>query len=76
MDFILIPPGAFTMGSPANEPKRTADEAGHPVEITKHFHIGRYEVTQQQYEAVMETNPSFFSQQGEGKGRGSTGRYQ
>jgi formylglycine-generating enzyme required for sulfatase activity len=35
-------------------------ETAHPVRITKLFELGKYEVTQHQYELVMGTNPSQF----------------
>src|SRR5262245_51707107 len=59
-----IAQGAFLMGSPAQKTKtsrRNADE--HPqrrVLITKPFEMGKYEVTQDQWQAVMNSNPSSF----------------
>ena len=58
MKFVLIPPGQFVMGSPAWEKGRVRDEEQHMVTITKPFYMGIYEVTQEQYEAVMGYNPS------------------
>lgn len=53
--FALIQPGTFTMGnSPSTEP------FAHRVTLTKPYYIGKYEVTQQQWERVMGTNPSTF----------------
>ena len=64
MKFAWIPPGAFLMGSPANEPKREdyagADETQHGVTLTKGFHLGIYQVTQAKWQAVMDGNPSHF----------------
>ena len=64
-----IPAGTFTMGSPESEPGREpyedADETQHSVTLTKGFYMGKYEVTQEQYEAVMGANPSYF--QGESR---------
>jgi formylglycine-generating enzyme required for sulfatase activity len=60
MECILIPPGTYQMGSPAGEAGRSGDEQLHEVEITKPFYLGKYEVTQEQYEALMGTNPSKF----------------
>jgi formylglycine-generating enzyme required for sulfatase activity len=48
------------MGSPANEPNRDNIETRHQVTLTNGFYMGKYPVTQAQYEAVMETNPSKF----------------
>jgi formylglycine-generating enzyme required for sulfatase activity len=62
MELVLIPAGEFLMGSPDNEKVRT--EGGtpqHRVKITKVFYLGKYEVTQAQWRAVMGTSPSFFT---------------
>ena len=57
----LIPPGSFVMGSPTTEPGRTAvSEVQHPVAITKPFYIGVFEITQKQYQNVMNAKPSLF----------------
>jgi formylglycine-generating enzyme required for sulfatase activity len=48
-----IPAGTFTMGSPANELGRDADEAEHSVTLTKDYYIGVFEVTQKQWQQVM-----------------------
>ncbi|MDP8242571.1 MAG: formylglycine-generating enzyme family protein [Candidatus Hinthialibacter antarcticus] len=58
----LIPAGAFTMGSPSNESGRYSDEGPqHQVTLTNGFYMGKYEVTQAQWSAVMGSNPSSFS---------------
>ena len=61
----LIPAGTFTMGSPSSEDER-ADSEGpqHKVTISKPFYMGKYEVTQQQWEDVMGSNPSRFKNAG------------
>ena len=53
MDMIFCPPGTFTMGSPTNETGRGADETQHQVTLTNGFYLGKYEVTQAQYETVI-----------------------
>jgi len=60
MDFVWIPPGEFMMGSPTNEVERSDNETQHRVTITKGFWMGKFEVTQKQYTAVMGMNPSKY----------------
>jgi formylglycine-generating enzyme required for sulfatase activity len=60
MKFKLIPAGSFLMGSPDNEKGREKDEVQHKVTLTQPFYLGIYEVTQEQYEKVMGSNPSKF----------------
>ncbi len=62
MKLTLIPAGKFMMGSPAAEAERDDEELAHEVEITKPFYMGIHEVTQGQYEKVMNKNTSFFRQ--------------
>jgi formylglycine-generating enzyme required for sulfatase activity len=56
----LIAAGTFMMGSPPSEPDRADNETQHRVRISKPFYLGVYEVTQGQYEKLMEANPSNF----------------
>jgi len=66
MSFVRIPAGEFMMGSPPKEPGRDRDEGpAHRVQISRAFYLGRYEVTQGQWAAVMGNNPSEFKQCGE-----------
>ena len=53
-----IPAGTFTMGSPETETGRPSGnvELQHQVTLTKGFYMGIYEVTQEQYAAVMSGN--------------------
>ena len=60
LDMIWIKPGTFIMGSPKDELGRDSGEKQHEVTLTQGYWLGRYEVTQAQYEAVMGTNPSHF----------------
>jgi formylglycine-generating enzyme required for sulfatase activity len=58
LEMLLIPAGKFKMGSPASEKNRFDNETQHEVTLTKPFYLGKHEVTQEQYEAVMGKNPS------------------
>ncbi|MBO4544775.1 MAG: SUMF1/EgtB/PvdO family nonheme iron enzyme, partial [Verrucomicrobia bacterium] len=60
LDLIWINPGTFTMGSPEDELGRFSDEAQHEVTLTKGYWLGKYEITQAQYKAIMKANPSSF----------------
>jgi formylglycine-generating enzyme required for sulfatase activity len=60
IEFVYIRPGTFMMGSPEAETGRNNDERQHRVTLTKGFWLGKYEVTQAQWEAVMGSNPSQF----------------
>jgi eukaryotic-like serine/threonine-protein kinase len=60
LEMVQIPGGTFTMGSPNEEAKRDKDESPqHQVTVTGFF-MGKYEVTQAQYQAIMDKNPSSF----------------
>ncbi len=61
LEMVLIPAGTFTMGSPSDERGRHSNEGPqHEVTISQNFYMGKYEVTQAQWEAVMGSNPSYF----------------
>jgi formylglycine-generating enzyme required for sulfatase activity len=59
MKFAWIPAGTFMMGSPKSEEGRKSNETSHKVTITKGFYLGKYTVTQEQWEEVMRDNPSY-----------------
>jgi formylglycine-generating enzyme required for sulfatase activity len=61
---VWIEPGTFMMGSPLTEPQSWEAEIPHQVTLTQGFYIGKYEVTQGQYKAVMGYNPSWFNNEG------------
>jgi len=75
MIFNLIPHGTFTMGSPDGESEypigsgetpnaeeyRDSDETAHLVTLTNSFFMQTTEVTQGQWDSVMESNPAHFS---------------
>ena len=61
MEFVLIPAGSFTMGADKNfEDASDHETPRHPVTISRAFYMGKYEVTQAQWVAVMGQNPSKF----------------
>jgi formylglycine-generating enzyme required for sulfatase activity len=62
MKLALVPAGTFPMGSALGEKDRCDDEGPqHEVTITRPFYMGVYSVTQEQYQAVMGKNPSYFT---------------
>ena len=66
MKLVLIPAGEFLMGSPDSyTDARCNEKPQHRVSITKPFYFGIYPVTQEQYDRVMGTNPSYFSNPGD-----------
>ena len=58
LEMVLIPAGKFMMGSTTKEKNRSANENQHEVILTKPFYMGKYEVTQEEWETVMGDNPS------------------
>jgi formylglycine-generating enzyme required for sulfatase activity len=61
LELVLIPAGEFLMGSPGSDGVASGDEKPqHRVRITKPFYLGKYLVTQEQWEAVMGSNPGHF----------------
>ena len=61
MAFVWIPPGEFQMGSPESEEGRLDREGPlHEVRISRGFWLGKFEVTQGEWEAVMGSNPSEY----------------
>ena len=69
MELTPIPAGKFIMGSPEDQRPKAIDhpeEEGpqHEVEIARPFYLGVYEVTQAQYEKVMDANPSWHTREG------------
>ena len=59
LEMVLIPAGEFLMGSP-DSGADSDEKPQHRVRITKPFYFGKYLVTQEQWQAVMESNPSHF----------------
>ena len=58
--FAYIQGGVFAMGSPGNEVQRDTDEGPQRQVTVSSFYMGKYEVTQAEYESVMGGNPSIF----------------
>jgi formylglycine-generating enzyme required for sulfatase activity len=62
IEMVLIPPGTFNMGCSASSQYACINDESpvHSVTTTSAFYIGRYEVTQAQWQARMGSNPSYF----------------
>jgi len=61
MKLALIPAGKFMMGTPDGEKNRPPSESPqHEVTISSPVFMGVYEITQEQYEQIIGTNPSEF----------------
>ena len=61
MELLWVHPGTFTMGSPLTEADRGSDENQTQVNITKGYFLGKFEVTQDQYETVMTGNDAGYN---------------
>ncbi|NCR11501.1 MAG: SUMF1/EgtB/PvdO family nonheme iron enzyme [Microcystis aeruginosa SX13-11] len=60
LEMVSLPAGEFLMGSPdSDSDAKSWEKPQHQVKVNS-FAIGKYPVTQAQYEAVMGTNPSHF----------------
>ena len=64
LEMKLVRGGEFQMGSPTNEAGRRLDEKSHRVKLTELFLLGKYEVTQEEYQKLMKVNPSSHSETG------------
>ncbi|MCK5522289.1 MAG: tetratricopeptide repeat protein [Thiomargarita sp.] len=60
LEMVYIPGGTFTMGSPENEERRYGDESPQHQVTVQPFFMAKYPVTQAQWQAVMDNNPSRF----------------
>ena len=60
MELVYIKPGTFVMGGESKTDGRfeCVEVPKHEVTLTKGFYLGKYEVTQAQYQAIMGSNPS------------------
>ena len=59
MQFVLLGPGTFQMGTPPGEAEREEQELQHEVSLSP-FYMSRYEVTQAEWQRVTGHNPSRF----------------
>jgi formylglycine-generating enzyme required for sulfatase activity len=61
MEFLLVPPGTFVMGSDSADPEAVAEEMpAHSVTLTRPFYLGTTEVTQAQWFSMTGSSPSYF----------------
>ena len=68
MKLVLIPPGEFMMGSPDSDTEAAGEEKPqHRVRISQLFYLGKYLVTQEEYQRVAGANPSEFAATGSQK---------
>ena len=60
MELVYIRPGTFVMGGASGTDGRfqCVELPKHKVTLTRGFYLGKYEVTQAQYQAIMNSNPS------------------
>ena len=63
IELIWCEPGSFMMGSPESEEGRGGDETLHKVTLTRGFFLGKKEVTQEQWQEIMNKNPSHYKGQ-------------
>lgn len=69
-EMVLVGGGAFLMGSPEGESRRSTDEVECQVTLPD-FYWGKFVVTQQRFKEVADSNPSHF--QGDGSAGGERG---
>ena len=61
IDMVRVGAGTFTMGAtPEMENSEYNEKPTHQVTLTKDYYIGKYEVSQALWKAVMGKNPSYF----------------
>jgi len=65
MEFVLVEEGEFMMGAvPRDEHAGDKEKPQHKVRITSPFYIGKYPVTQEEWQKLMGKNPSKFQEAG------------
>ena len=60
LEMVLIPSGSFTMGAPEGELESRDNERPQHLVTVPQFFMGKYPVTQAQYQAIIGKNPSNF----------------
>ncbi|QYX30892.1 bifunctional serine/threonine-protein kinase/formylglycine-generating enzyme family protein [Sphaerospermopsis torques-reginae] len=60
LEMVEIPGGTFLMGSPESEAQRDSDESPQRQVTVPSFFMGKYQLTQKQYQAIIGNNPSNF----------------
>ncbi len=65
LELVQIKAGTFLMGSSDSDREgKDNEKPQHPVTISKDFLMGKFPVTQEQYQRIMGENPSAFSAKG------------
>ncbi|MGL5871049.1 MAG: SUMF1/EgtB/PvdO family nonheme iron enzyme [Xenococcaceae cyanobacterium] len=67
IDLVVIPGGKFLMGSPNKEAERGSEEDPQHEVTVPTFLLGKYLVTQAQWQALMKNNPSRFEKDGKNR---------
>jgi hypothetical protein len=67
MAFCWCPPGTFQMGSPTSEPNRGDDEGPVQVTLSQGFWLGKFEVTQEEFQRLTGELKGTFTSTGFGK---------
>ncbi len=61
MELVLVPAGSFWMGGGGGKPGKKQ------VTVAEDFYLGVYPVTQEQWQTLMGSNPTYFSRTGNGR---------
>ena len=72
IEMLLVPPGIFQMGCIMGSDSYGCygqEQPVHSVTLTNAYYLGRYEVTQAQWQAKMGSNPSYFQGQADSPSR-------
>ncbi|MBO1066525.1 MULTISPECIES: bifunctional serine/threonine-protein kinase/formylglycine-generating enzyme family protein [Nostocales] len=67
LEMVEIPGGTFIMGSPTSEENSSSSESPQHQVTVPSFYMGKYELTQAQYQAIIGTNPSRFGFKGKNR---------